>query len=75
MDAFMDWLFGWFYDILYGLQKSICTILDFIVKVFRKLAGTDTITINGQQGDLLSHFLLNSGVKIAFLGVLLVGVS
>lgn len=69
-----DWLFGWVYDLLYVLQKSICYILDFIKEIFCKLAGIETVAINGKQEDLLSHFLLSDGVRNAFLGVFLVGV-
>lgn len=69
-----DWLFGWVYDLFYILQKSICYILDFIREIFCKLAGIETVTVNGNQEDLLSHFLLSDGVRNAFLGVFLVGV-
>ena len=69
-----DWLFSWFYELLYILQKSICYLLDFIRDVFCKLAGIDTVAINGEKTDLLSHFLLSDGVKNAFWGVFLVGV-
>ncbi len=69
-----DWLFGWVYDLLYILQKSICYILDFIKEIFCKLAGIETVAIDGKQEDLLSHFLLSDGVRNAFLGVFLVAV-
>lgn len=69
-----DWLFGWVYDLFYILQKSICYILDFIREIFCKLAGIEAVTVNGNQEDLLSHFLLSDGVRNAFLGVFLVGV-
>ncbi len=69
-----DWLFSWFYELMYILQKSICYLLDFIRDVFCKLAGIDTVAINGKNEDLLSHFLLSDGVKNAFWGVFLVGV-
>lgn len=69
-----DWLFGWVYELLYILQKSICYILDFIKEIFCKLAGIETVAIGGKQEDLLSHFLLSDGVRNAFLGVFLVGV-
>lgn len=69
-----DWLFGWVYELLYILQKSICYILDFIKEIFCKLAGIETVAINGKQEDLLSHFLLSDGVCNAFLGVFLVSV-
>ena len=69
-----DWLFSWFYELMYTLQKSICYLLDFIRDVFCKLAGIDTVAIKGENKDLLSHFLLSDGVKNAFWGVFLVGV-
>lgn len=69
-----DWLFGWVYDLFYILQKSICYILDFIREIFCKLAGIETVTVNGNQEDLLTHFLLSDGVRNAFFGVFLVGV-
>lgn len=69
-----DWLFGWFYELMYILQKSICYLLDFIRDVFCKLAGIETVTIGGERTDLLSHFILSPQIKNAFLGVFLVGV-
>lgn len=69
-----DWLFGWFYDLMYILQKSICYLLDFIRDVFCKLAGIETVVVDGEQSDLLSHFILSPQIRNAFLGVFLVGV-
>ena len=37
----MDWLFGWFFDLMYILQKSICSVIDFIVNIFFKLSGLE----------------------------------
>lgn len=69
-----DWLFGWVYELLYTLQKSIAYIIDFIREIFLKLVGIETVKINGSEEDLLSHFLLSKGVSNAFWGVFLVGV-
>ncbi|GHV00912.1 hypothetical protein FACS1894211_09510 [Clostridia bacterium] len=70
----MDWLFGWFYDLMYILQKSICSCIDFIVEIFFKLSGLEPVIADGKETDLLSHFALSSGVKTAFLGVMLIGI-
>ena|GEM_PF-887860 len=75
MSFITDFLFGWFYDILYALQSSICSILDFIVLMFRRLIGIDTVTANGSSNDLLSYFLTSNGIRTAFFGILLVGVA
>lgn len=69
-----DWLFGWVYDLLYILQKSICYLLDFIRAVFCKLAGIETVAIDGEQSEILTHFILSDSIRNAFLGVFLIGV-
>lgn len=71
---FFDTLFGWIYDIFYTLQKSICYLLDFIRDIFCKLAGIETVKIDGSKEEILSHFILSPEIRNAFLGVLLVGV-
>ena len=62
----MDWLTNWIFDLLYGFQKTICYIIDFIREIFYTLAGIDTVNINGEQTDLLSHFILSNTVKTTF---------
>lgn len=71
---FLDTFFGWIYDIFYTLQKSICYLLDFIRDIFCKLAGIETVKIDGSEEEILSHFILSPAIRNAFLGVLLVGV-
>ena len=44
----MDWFLGWFYELLYILQKSICYIIDFIREIFLKLVGIER-KINKQE--------------------------
>ncbi len=70
----MDWLTNWIFDLLYGIQKTICYIIDFIKEIFYMLAGIDPINVNGEESDLLSHFLLSDAVKKAFWMVLLIAV-
>lgn len=70
----MDWFLGWFYELLYILQKSICYIIDFIREIFLKLVGIDTVKIDGAEHDLLTYFITTEGVRNAFLGVFLIGV-
>lgn len=70
----MDWLTNWIFDLLYGIQKTICYIIDFIKEIFYMLAGIEPINTGGEETDLLSHFLLSDAVKKAFWLVLLVAV-
>ena len=73
-DGLVDILFGWVFDLLYLLMVSICKVIDFLVDIFYKLAGLDTVSVEGNETDLLSHFLESNTVKMAFFGVLLVGI-
>ena len=69
-----DVFFGWIYDVFYTLQKSICYLLDFIRDIFCKLAGIETVKIDGGEEEILTHFITSPAIRNAFLGVLLVGV-
>ena len=70
----MDWLTNWIFDLFYGIQKSICYIIDFIKDIFYMLAGIEPVKVDGQESDLLSHFLLSDAVKKAFWLVVLIAV-
>ena len=70
----MDWLTNWIFDLLYSFQKTICYIIDFIREIFYTLAGIDTVNINGEQTDLLSHFILSNTVKTTFFYIFLIAI-
>ena len=69
-----DWLFGWVYKLLYTLQKSICYLLDFVKDAFNMIVGIQPVGIDGEQQDILTYLTQSTGVKVAFFGVLIVGV-
>lgn len=70
----MDFLTNWIFELLYSLQKTICYIIDFIREIFYTLAGIQTVNINGEQTDLLSHFILSNSVKTAFFYIFLIAI-
>ncbi|MBR3885693.1 MAG: hypothetical protein IKJ33_04460 [Clostridia bacterium] len=70
----MNWLTDWIFQLLYSLQKTICYIIDFIREIFYTLAGLEPVTVNGEQTDLLSHFILSDTVKTTFFYIFLVAV-
>lgn len=70
----MDWLTNWIFELLYGFQKTICYIIDFIREIFYTLAGIEKVTIDGEEEDLLSHFLLSPSVKTTFFYIFLVAI-
>ena len=70
----MDWMTNWIFDLLYGFQKTMCYIIDFIKDIFYMLAGIEPVVIDGQESDILSHFLLDDTVRTIFWTVVLIGV-
>ena len=68
----MDWLTNWIFELLYSLQKTICYIIDFIREIFYTLAGIDTVNINGEETDLLTHFILSDTVRTSFFYIFLI---
>lgn len=68
----MNWLTDWIFEFLYGFQKTICYIIDFIREIFYTLAGIETVTIDGEQTDLLSHFILSDTVRTTFFYIFLI---
>ena len=64
----------WFYELIYKLQAGICYLIDFIKSVFFKLCGLDTVTVNGEDKDLVSTLVQSSTIKRVFLTVFLIGV-
>lgn len=68
----MDWLTNWIFELLYGLQKTICYVIDFIREIFFTLAGLKPVVIDGQETDLLSHFILSEDVKTTFFYIFLI---
>ena len=70
----MNWLTDWIFELLYGFQKTICYIIDFIREIFYTLAGIKTVNIEGEQTDLLSHFVLSDTVKTTFFYIFLIAI-
>ena len=68
----MDWLTNWIFELLYGLQKTICYVIDFFREIFFTLAGLKPVVIDGQETDLLSHFILSEDVKTTFFYIFLI---
>lgn len=68
----MDWLTNWIFELLYGFQKTICYIIDFIRDIFYTLAGIKPIVIDDEETDLLSHFILSDTVKTTFFYIFLI---
>ncbi len=74
LDALKDWFLDWFYGLLYQLQAGVCNLIDFIKKIFFKLCGLDTVTIDGESNDLVSSLISSDTIHRIFLTIFLIGV-
>ncbi len=70
----LDGLKEWFYGLLYTLQSGVCFLIDFIKRIFFKLCGLDTVTINGEQKDLVTSLVQSDTIRRVFLTIFLIGV-
>ena len=68
----MDWMTNWIFELLYSLQKTICYIIDFIREIFYTLSGLNKVNIDGEQTDLLTHFITVDTVRTAFFYIFLI---
>ncbi len=63
-----------FFTFLYTCFKCICQLIDFIKEIFYMLCGIETVSINGEQTDLLSTLIRSDSIKKAFLTIFIIGV-
>ena len=70
----LDGLKEWFYGLLYTLQAGVCFLIDFIKRIFFKLCGLDTVTIDGEQKDLVTSLVQSNTIHRVFLTIFLIGV-
>ncbi len=69
-----DSLKNWFYGLLYQFQSALCSLIDFIKRIFFKLCGLDTVLIDGEKHDLVSSLIQSNTVHRVFLTIMLIGV-
>ena len=67
-------LFDWIWKLLYGISKSMYTIIDNMLACANMLSGIKPITYAGTEMDFLSFLLRNKNITYAFVAAVLVGV-
>lgn len=70
----LDGLKDWFFGLLYKLQAGICFLIDFIKRIFFKLCGLDTVTVDGEKKDLVTSLVQSDTIYRVFLTIFLIGV-
>ena len=68
----MEWMTNWIFELLYGIQKTVCFIIDFIRQIFYMLCGIEPVSIGGENSDILTHFIMSDTIKRTFLIILLI---
>lgn len=67
-------LFDWIWDLLYGISKSMYTIIDNMLACANMLSGIEPITYAGTEMDFLSFLLRNKNITYAFIAAVLVSI-
>lgn len=70
LDALKDWIYG----LMYKAQAALCSLIDFIKRIFFKLCGLDTVLIDGEEKDLVSSLIQSNTIHRVFLTIMLIGV-
>lgn len=59
-------MFDWFWEFLFSISQTIFSIIDGLMLCANKICGIDPIKIDGEETDILSHFLFSDNVMFAF---------
>ena len=59
-------MFGWFYEFLYGISKTIFKVIDGLILCANKLCGIESISFEGEETDFLSYLLFSNEIGFAF---------
>lgn len=68
-------MFDWFWKFVYLLLTGITGLIDFLLDIFRVLSGLTPVTIDGKEGDILSHFMTSTSISSAFWLIVFIGIG
>ncbi len=67
-------MFNWVWDLLYGISKSIFSIIDGLLSCANMLCGIEPIKYQGTEMDFMTFLLRNKNIFYGFVGAVMVGV-
>ena len=67
-------MFNWVWDLLYGISKSIFSIIDGLLSCANMLCGIEPIKYQGVEMDFMTFLLRNKNITYGFVGAVIVGV-
>ena len=59
-------MFGWFWEFLYMISKTIFRLIDGMILCANKLCGIDTVNFNGEDTDFLTYLMFSDEIGFAF---------
>ncbi len=67
-------MFNWVWDLLYGISKSIFSIIDGLLSCANMLCGIEPIKYQGTEMDFMTFLLRNKNIFYGFIGAVMVGI-
>ena len=67
-------LFDWIWELLYGVSKSMYSIIDNLLACGNMLCGIEPIRYAGTEMDFLTFLLRNQNIVYAFTGAVLISI-
>ena len=67
-------MFNWVWDLLYGISKSIFSIIDGLLSCANMLCGIEPIKYQGAEMDFMTFLLRNKNIFYGFIGAVMVGI-
>ena len=67
-------MFDWVWNLLYGISKSMYSIIDNLMACANMLCGIEPIRYAGNEMDFVSFLMRNKAISYAFVGAVLVAV-
>jgi len=66
-------MFDWFWEFLYLISAAIYQLIDGVMSCANKLCGIETITVKGEETDLLTFLMNSDQIQLGFRAGAIVG--
>lgn len=67
-------MFSWVWDLLYGISKSIFSIIDGLLSCANMLCGIEPVRYQNVEMDFMTFLLRNKNISFGFIAAVIIGV-
>ena len=67
-------MFNWVWDLLYGISKSIFSIIDGLLSCANMLCGIEPVRYQNVEMDFMTFLIRNKNVSFGFISAVIIGV-